>query len=718
MRKRDVEILAPAGSFECLKAAVCAGADAVYVGGSRFGARAYADNFKEAELLEALDYVHLHGRKLYLTVNTLLKEQEIGDLAGFLLPYYRQGLDGVIVQDFGAGEQIRNCFPDLELHASTQMTVTGAAGAAFLKEHGYVRVVPARELSLEEIRHIKEETGMEVECFVHGALCYCYSGQCLLSSMIGGRSGNRGQCAQPCRLPYSVEGGKSGDLLSLKDLCTIDLLPELLKAGIDSFKIEGRMKQPDYVYRVTEIYRKYASLCLQGKGDPVSEEDRKHLFRAYQRRGYTQGYYLRHNGKDMISLKRPAVREEEEGGLPEWKIQEKINGKFIISPGKRVKLILECKDVRAECEGPVPEQAKKQPLTADRVEKQLRKTGQTPFVFEHLEIQMDGDFFLPMQAVNELRREGLQDLEDRILQTYRRDPEAGEVIPAEEDVLLTSCSAKEEKDPGTPETVLSVSVQSAGQFTEAATMEGVGRIYVDSRIGNRPVVRSVMEKTSGEREYYLAMPYIFREDVEKVFEEEYGESLEAFDGVLIRNLESLMWLRKKGYTKPVRGDYNLYVCNRESRKFLHRQGLASVTASVELHERELAQLGIRGETMIVYGFQPVMVTANCIRKTTGGCEKKSGYLYLSDRYRKKFAVRNCCEYCYNIIYNSAPLFLADQADKIRSLNPGEVRLDFCTESAEEVREITGQYRRAFLEGKPVKTPETEFTRGHFKRGVK
>ena len=251
MRKRDVEILAPAGSFECLKAAVCAGADAVYVGGSRFGARAYADNFKEAELLEALDYVHLHGRKLYLTVNTLLKEQEIGDLAGFLLPYYRQGLDGVIVQDFGAGEQIRNCFPDLELHASTQMTVTGAAGAAFLKEHGYVRVVPARELSLKEIRHIKEETGMEVECFVHGALCYCYSGQCLLSSMIGGRSGNRGQCAQPCRLPYSVEGGKSGDLLSLKDLCTIDLLPELLKAGIDSFKIEGRMKQPDYVYRVT-----------------------------------------------------------------------------------------------------------------------------------------------------------------------------------------------------------------------------------------------------------------------------------------------------------------------------------------------------------------------------------------------------------------------------------------------------------------------------------
>lgn len=206
--RRRVEILAPAGSIESLRAAVCAGADAVYIGGTRFGARAYAKNLSEEELLEAIDYVHIHGRRIYLTVNTLLKDSEIDQLYEYLLPYYLRGADGVIVQDLGVIGYLRRYFPDLAVHASTQMTVTGADGAALLKEKGITRVVPARELSLSEIRKMKEQTGLEIECFVHGALCYCYSGQCLLSSMIGGRSGNRGQCAQPCRLPYRADGGK------------------------------------------------------------------------------------------------------------------------------------------------------------------------------------------------------------------------------------------------------------------------------------------------------------------------------------------------------------------------------------------------------------------------------------------------------------------------------------------------------------------------------
>ena len=246
--EKKVEILAPAGSMDSLKAAVCAGADAVYIGGTRFGARAYAKNLTETELLGAIDYVHIHGRRIYLTVNTLLKEAEIGQLYDYLLPYYLEGIDGVIVQDIGVVAYLRQYFPKLPIHASTQMTITGEDGAAFMKEKGITRVVPARELSLPEIRRMKEKTGLEIECFVHGALCYCYSGQCLLSSMIGGRSGNRGQCAQPCRLPYRAEGEREADLMSLKDLCTIEMLPELIEAGIDSFKIEGRMKQPDYVY--------------------------------------------------------------------------------------------------------------------------------------------------------------------------------------------------------------------------------------------------------------------------------------------------------------------------------------------------------------------------------------------------------------------------------------------------------------------------------------
>ena len=242
--ERMPEILAPAGDFATLKAAVSAGADAIYLGGEQFGARAFAKNFTEEELCSAIDYAHLHGRKIYLTVNTLVKEREFDQLYGYLLPYYKQGLDAVIVQDMGVMEYIRRQFPEMDIHASTQMTVTNAISAEWLEKQGVVRVVPARELSLPEIKEIRDRTNLEIECFVHGALCYCYSGQCLLSSLIGGRSGNRGQCAQPCRLPYRVNGKKPSDIMSLKDLCTIEYIPDLIEHGIDSFKIEGRMKQP------------------------------------------------------------------------------------------------------------------------------------------------------------------------------------------------------------------------------------------------------------------------------------------------------------------------------------------------------------------------------------------------------------------------------------------------------------------------------------------
>ena len=293
---RVVEILAPAGSMECLQAAIAAGADAVYLGGTRFGARAYAQNLSEEDMVQAIEYVHIHRRKIYMTVNTLLKDREMEELYAYLLPYYRAGLDGVIVQDIGVVKYIREHFPEMPVHASTQMTITNTLGADHLKQYGFTRVVPARELSLGEIRDMKRQTGLEMECFVHGALCYCYSGQCLLSSMIGGRSGNRGQCAQPCRLPYQIDGKKPADLMSLKDLCTIDILPELIDAGVDSFKIEGRMKQPEYVYTVVKMYRKYADyyLKLQKEGKDRSAyrvilTHKRELLAAYQRRGYCEG---------------------------------------------------------------------------------------------------------------------------------------------------------------------------------------------------------------------------------------------------------------------------------------------------------------------------------------------------------------------------------------------------------------------------------------------
>ncbi|MGN0243547.1 MAG: DUF3656 domain-containing protein [Lachnospiraceae bacterium] len=300
------EVLAPAGSFDALRAAICAGADAVYVGGSRFGARAYADNFNQDELCRAIEYVHRYGKKLYLTVNTLFKEAERQELYEYLLPYYQCGLDAVIVQDMGVATLIRRWFPDMELHASTQMMITGVDGALALKDIGAVRIVPARELSLKEIRDIKASVDIEIETFVHGALCYCYSGQCFLSSMIGGRSGNRGRCAQPCRLPYDTGWGKDYSL-SLKDICTIDCIPDLVLAGIDSFKIEGRMKSPFYVALVTSMYRKYLDQYWDApeKTFEVCEQDKIQLLDAFNRGGFSKGYYYRHNGADMMSMDRP-----------------------------------------------------------------------------------------------------------------------------------------------------------------------------------------------------------------------------------------------------------------------------------------------------------------------------------------------------------------------------------------------------------------------------
>mgnify|MGYP000030384354 CR=1 FL=1 len=315
---KQVELLAPAGNYEALEGAICAGADAVYLAGNRFGARAYADNFTEEELCKGIRMAHIYGRRIYLTVNILVKEAELPELVTFLQPLYEAGLDGVIVQDLGAVQVIRRYFPHLPVHASTQMTITGPEGARFLKEQGICRIVPARELSLKEIRRIREETGIEIETFIHGAMCYCYSGQCLFSSMLGGRSGNRGRCAQPCRLPYAVldekhrEYKKDAYVLSLKDMCGIKDLRGLADAGVYSLKIEGRMKQIPYAAGVVSYYRKYIDLFLSGQETQVSEGDYRAVLALGNRCGFTDGYYHRHNGSDMVTFTKPNYEKTNE----------------------------------------------------------------------------------------------------------------------------------------------------------------------------------------------------------------------------------------------------------------------------------------------------------------------------------------------------------------------------------------------------------------------
>lgn len=720
--RNDVEILAPAGSWESLEAAVNAGADAVYLGGKRFGARAYAGNFGEEELLAAIDYAHIHGKRLYLTVNTLFKEKELKELYGYLAPCYREGLDGVIVQDIGAMDFIREAFPKLPIHISTQATVTGVYGAAFFQEKGAVRIVPARELSLTEVRGIKKNTGLEIECFIHGALCYCYSGQCLFSSLLGARSGNRGQCAQPCRLPYVVGDKRKQDILSLKDLCTIDMLPELSEAGIDSFKIEGRMKQPDYVYTVVNIYRKYMDLYLEHgkKGFAVSDKDKAILTASYQRRGYTGGYYRQHNGKDMVSFYRPAENPGEGASLPRHKMQEKINGKLILSKGERVKLYIESDNVKVFCEGASVQRAQKQPLDAGRIEKQMRKTGNTEFVFERLSILAGKDIFLPMQALNELRRDGIQKLEKEILKGYRREvpQDAKETVRRffKEDAGRTEEAFS--KDGGQSVSEQEVFPELSVLVTERTHLElamGDGRIdtvYIDSNISFDKV------QASGGKRIFLAMPYIFRENTASRWDRLYPEIVRSFDGVLIRNFESFRWLKERGYQKEIRSDDNLYVFNQWSKKAVKALGITRFFAPAELNGRELGELGIAGEGMVVYGNHPVMISANCIQKNTKGCLKEEKRLYITDRYQKKFAVKNYCNDCYNVIYNCQPLMLLSQAEEIKELHPAELRMDLTFESLKEAERMIRLYGECFKENHLVPVPDMDHTKGHFKRGVK
>lgn len=803
--KDRVEILAPAGSMECLKAAIAAGADAVYTGGALFGARAYAHNLTEEELLEAIDYVHLHGRRLYLTVNTLIKDREMEkQMYDYLLPYYRQGLDAVIVQDIGLFRFIRKHFPDLPIHASTQMTLTGVDGAKFLEKEGAQRIVTSRELSMAEVKKIADETELEIESFVHGALCYCYSGQCLFSSFIGGRSGNRGQCAQPCRLLYRTPEAKRPQyLLSLKDICTLELIPEMIESGIYSFKIEGRMKKPEYAAAVAFQYRKYADLYLKyyeecpAEEDPaayamkkyrVREEDRQMLLDLYNRGGFHTGYYHTQNGWEMISLNRPnhagvpavkvlakkgrnvtakaltdlypqdiielpmrkgrekadnytckdAVRKGMNVQIPVFadtpfkrdeiwmrtrnstlidtlreefvngKIKERICGTFRLYPQEKATLTVKCRDAEITVAGEKAQEALSQPMSRERIEKQLRKTGNTEFEFSFLKAEIGEKVFLPMQSLNELRREALETLEKVICEKYRR---SGEVKDPEED--KTELSMEEEILSG-----WTASVRTAEQMEVILEEEAIGRIYADCTMFPRiwekdSYVEWITKVHAAGKEIYLVMPYIFRERTRKQYEAAYNRIFGAgWDGILIANYESFAFLKEHGYTGRIMTDYNLYEFNQESRKFWKEKGVFEFTAPVELTERELQDLRVKDGEVIVYGYLPMMISAGCIQKTTRGCLKKSGQTTITDRYRNPFVVKNECDYCYNILYNYVPLYLGDRMEEVYQIGPGRIRLMFTTERQQEVRQILS----AYFEGKEL--PEGTYTRGHWKRGIK
>ncbi len=415
-KPKRAELLAPAGTPGCFYAAVNAGADAVYAGLKKFGARSFAGNFTIPEFTEAIDHAHLFNKKLYLTLNILMRDAELDEVDDCIRPLYKAGLDGVIVQDIGLISHIIREYPLLEVHVSTQSFITGVYGAALLKKMGAHRVVPARELSVGEIRDIREKADIEVECFIHGAMCYSYSGMCLMSSFLGGRSGNRGSCAGPCRQPYN-----GGDyILSMKDLCVIKDLSALLEAGVDSLKIEGRMKSKEYVYNVTGIYREFLDDYYDKGIREPSEKKVRELFSLYSRSGLNSGYLFKHNGADMITRQRGSyvtgIPEDRE--YPEIKLPVSCEGVF--KKGEAAVLRLSYGRHSAECFGSVSEEAKSRPLSLKEIEKQLKKTGNSPFSFEKLKITADSDIFIPLSQINELRRKTIEALKEDILNEYRR----------------------------------------------------------------------------------------------------------------------------------------------------------------------------------------------------------------------------------------------------------------------------------------------------------
>lgn len=609
--RKKVELLAPAGNKEAFFGAVHAGADAVYMGGEKFGARAYADNFSREELTACIRYGHIHGCRSYLTVNTLMKESELKELVQELTPLYQTGLDGVIVQDIGALRTIRQHFPELELHSSTQMTVTGPEGALLLKELGVTRVVPARELSLEELIKLKEESGLEVEAFVHGAMCYCYSGACLFSSLLGGRSGNRGRCAQPCRQPYETDTPgasvhrKEYYPLSLKDLCTIEHLPELTDGGIDSLKIEGRMKKPEYAAGVTAIYRKYLDCCMaisQNKSRNafrVEEQDLRTLSGLYIRGQRQDGYLFRRNGREMVTQDSPSYAGGDEsilGDIRQRYIQEKkriniwVEADFVCGAPARIRM--GTGDLVAEVTGTVVEPAQNRPVQEEDIRRQLQKLGETCFAAESIRIRADGKGFYSLKEINVLRREAARRLEDRIIERHGLplSRERGTAVCEMPDIGVTSDAqgmldvkgmpderetqdAKETQNvmetPNARETQdamgtvcgrrLRIHISTEEQLLclpEYIKGSIVDRVYVESRLlpefwnGDRSSARDKARQALKELRQagiavWAALPYILRVGDRRIMEQALeGYSRGEIQGFLIRNLEEYGGLRR------------------------------------------------------------------------------------------------------------------------------------------------------------------------------
>lgn len=704
MRNKDFELLAPAGNLEIFKGVIESGADAVYVGGSMFGARAYANNFTEEELLEAIDFAHLRGVKVYLTVNTLIKNSEFSKLYDYLLVYYKRGLDAVIVQDIGVVKAIHEYFPSMEIHTSTQMTVTGADGVRFLSQFGVTRVVMAREVSLAEMKRIHEEIGMELEAFVHGALCYSYSGQCLFSSILGGRSGNRGRCAQPCRLPYTVEGKKDEYILSLKDMCGIKALDKLHDAGVYSLKIEGRMKQLEYACGVVKYYRSY----IDSK-KPVSDADYDRIKALGNRCGFTDRYYFDHNGSDIVTYVKPNFVSNAAEPSPE-KRKLSIEGELVLREGEPGSLTVKRGDVTYKASIEPVSAALKAPLDKKAAIDRINKTGDTDFEFSHIKAQIGENVFVPNGALNKLRRDAISGLCDKLLKKYyRNDARYADMsrLTALPEHVVKSDAAHDE---AINDYTTICSCMTRAQLDTLISYECFDVFYLDFDMYDRKnliqqFADDVQSLTKRNKKVYLMLPAIFRADSSDYFVT-IAKELDnvSFEGFVVKNYEALYLTENLFTGKKVILDHNMYTFNDVSKSAFFEHGVSGDTVPLELNSKEIMHRNNIGSQMIVYGYYPLMTTANCVHKNTKGCDKKQKLIYLKDRYNKSFAVCNNCKECYNTIYNSLPTMLTKNISKLKEAGIRSFRYSFTIETPKQIK--------AVMDDKVA-----EYTNGHYKRGV-